>query len=201
MTEALAAPGRLERRKARTRAAIIDAATALFHERGFEETSIQQIAERADTGVGTLYGYFGSKDQILREVLHFARDEALERYMAAIDETTPWIDRLCTALGVLVDYFRENRTMLTAAFHVATREAPQIDGREAVWLYNAYLSLLEDGIAAGEFRQVPADATVRLLINAYTTAALGIGTWAGRGDDPKLMAELDELVRGLVLKR
>ncbi len=120
--------------------------------------------------------------------------------MAAIDETTPWIDRLCTALGVLVDYFRENRTMLTAAFHVATRETPQIDGREAVWLYNAYLSLLEDGIAAGEFRQVPADATVRLLINAYTTAALGIGTWAGRGDDPKLMAELDELVRGLVLK-
>ncbi len=77
MTEALVAPGRLERRKARTRAAIIDAATALFHERGFEETSIQQIAERADTGVGTLYGYFGSKDQILREVLHLARNEAL----------------------------------------------------------------------------------------------------------------------------
>ena len=49
MTTVAPAPGRLERRKARTRAAIISAASKLFHERGYEDTSIQQIAELADT--------------------------------------------------------------------------------------------------------------------------------------------------------
>ena len=85
---AIQGPGRLERRKARTRAAIISSASKLFHDRGFEETSIQHIAELADTGVGTLYGYFESKDDILREVLQTERDEALEQYFASIDERT-----------------------------------------------------------------------------------------------------------------
>lgn len=189
-----AAPGRLERRKARTRAAIIKSATDLFHKRGFEETSIQQIAEAADTGVGTLYGYFHSKEDILREVLVLARNEAFERYLGAIDETTPAIDRLCTALRTVVVFFRENRTMLTATFHLAT------DPEQAVWLYQSYRALLQDGIARGDFPRVPVDTTVRLLIGAYAAAALGIGAWAGRGDDPAVISELDELVRCLLAR-
>jgi AcrR family transcriptional regulator len=196
-----APPGRLQRRKARTRASIIDAATALFHERGYEETSIQQIAERADTGVGTLYGYFPSKDEILREVLVLARNEAAERYLAAVDATTPAIDRLCAALGTLVEFFRANRTMLTAAFQLDTRPGSAIQPQQAVWLYQSYTALLREGIASGDFAPVPVDTTVRLLINAYTTAALGIGAWAGRGDDPALIEELHQLVRVLLVVR
>ena len=80
---------RLERRKARTRATILEAAGALFRDNGYEETSIQQIAERADTGVGTLYGYFASKEEMLHEVLRQHSDEAIERYQASVDESTP----------------------------------------------------------------------------------------------------------------
>ncbi|MEO9254346.1 MAG: helix-turn-helix domain-containing protein, partial [Tepidiformaceae bacterium] len=83
-TTQTAQPGRLERRKARTRAAILTAASRLFHERGYEDTSIQQVAERADTGVGTLYGYFASKEDILRAVLDDQRDEAIARYQSSI---------------------------------------------------------------------------------------------------------------------
>ena len=110
----LSSPGRLERRKARTRASIITAASKLFHERGYEETSIQHIAELADTGVGTLYGYFSSKDEILREVLQTERDEALDRYFASIDRTTPYMERACMAVLALAAYLRNNRTILTA---------------------------------------------------------------------------------------
>src|SRR4026209_1050501 len=87
-----ASPGGLGRRKARTRAAMVSAASSLFHERGYEETSIQHIAELADTGVGTLYGYFESKDEILREVLQTERDEALEAYFAGIAGAKSYLD-------------------------------------------------------------------------------------------------------------
>ncbi|MCA9823169.1 MAG: helix-turn-helix transcriptional regulator, partial [Dehalococcoidia bacterium] len=60
---------RLERRKARTRASILSAAEQLFGSRGYDDTSIAQIAETADTGVGTVYGYFASKAEILQAVL------------------------------------------------------------------------------------------------------------------------------------
>lgn len=200
MTQVASAPGRLERRKARTRAAIVAAATRLFHEKGYEETSIQQIAEVADTGVGTLYGYFASKDEILREVLHQARNEALGKYLAAIDDRTPAIDRVCRALDSLDAYLRGNRRILLAVFQVAARNRP-VDEEQAVWLYNQFSELLTEGISRGELRRVPVDATVRMLVTTYMTASLGIGAWHGREDDPALRDELEALTRGLLEPR
>ena len=200
MTQVANVPGRLERRKARTRAAIVAAATRLFHEKGYEETSIQQIAERADTGVGTLYGYFASKDDILREVLHRARNEALGKYLATIDEQTPSIDRVCRALDSLAAYLRNNRRILVAVFQVAARNRP-VDEEQAAWLYNQFSELLTEGIARGELRAVPVDATVRMLVTTYMTASLGIGAWHGREDDRALAEDLESLTRALLEPR
>ncbi len=200
MTQTAGAPGRLERRKARTRAAIVASATRLFHEQGYEQTSIQQIAEAADTGVGTLYGYFASKEDILREVLRQARNEALGKYFATVDERTPAIERVCRALDSLAEYLRSNRRILVAMFQVAARNRP-VDEEQAVWLYNQFWELLTEGIGRGELRRVPVDATVRMLVTTYMTATLGIGPWQGREDDPELRSDLETLTRGLLEKR
>jgi AcrR family transcriptional regulator len=56
---------RRERKKARTEAEIVAAATELFHQRGFEGTTMEQIAETADISKGTLYNYFPSKEAVL----------------------------------------------------------------------------------------------------------------------------------------
>lgn len=61
--------GRNERRRARTRGALIEAAAALFAEQGPEPTTIAQIAERADTAVGSFYNYFESKDDLLAAIV------------------------------------------------------------------------------------------------------------------------------------
>ena len=193
------APGRLERRKAKTRAAIITAASKLFHDRGYEETSIQHIAELADTGVGTLYGYFGSKDDILREVLQTERDEALERYFASIDESTPYMERACRAIEALAKYLKSNRTILTAAFQIGARNR-QVDESQAEWLHLGFRKMIEDGIAAGEFRQIPLDATVRMLVGTTMLAMLGIGNWAGEEDKPQTLADLDAITRSVLAK-
>ena len=58
-------PGRRERRHAETRARLMSAALRLFAERGFADTSIEDITEAADVGKGTFFNYFPSKEHVL----------------------------------------------------------------------------------------------------------------------------------------
>ncbi|MFW5972333.1 MAG: TetR/AcrR family transcriptional regulator [Bacillota bacterium] len=53
----------------RTRKRIITAAIELFDEYGIEETTMEQIAEKADVARGTLYNYFSSREEIIGEFI------------------------------------------------------------------------------------------------------------------------------------
>jgi len=80
-----AAVGRRERKKAATRAAILDAATALFLERGFDAVSVREIADKADVSPKTVFTHFPHK-----EALVFSdEDERHERLVAAVAGRAP----------------------------------------------------------------------------------------------------------------
>jgi AcrR family transcriptional regulator len=51
-------------KRERTRAALLDAALALTREQGFENTTLQQIAERAGMTTGAIYGNFKNRDEL-----------------------------------------------------------------------------------------------------------------------------------------
>ena len=63
---------------ARTRAALLDAAEAVFAEHGFGRTSLEQIAERAGYTRGAVYANFASKDDLFLAVLDRWLDEDIE---------------------------------------------------------------------------------------------------------------------------
>jgi AcrR family transcriptional regulator len=99
MTEAAAAggsdrPSRLDRRKARTRQALIDAAIRLIAEGRGDRASIQEITEAADIGFGSFYNHFESKEQLFS----IASQEVLERWGAMID-------RACAGIGDPAEVF------------------------------------------------------------------------------------------------
>jgi AcrR family transcriptional regulator len=188
---------RLERRKARTRAAILSAASQLFLKQGFDATSIQQIAELADTGVGTLYGYFASKDEVLREVLREHSVEAVQNYRAGIREDTPSIEKVVRGLATFSRYVHENRRLLIAAFYVSARDGGSMENSD--WLLKSYSEMIQEGVDRGEFKKVPVEATARMLVSTHSNAVLGLGIWREVRDDPNTLRELEALTRALLL--
>ena len=92
MAEAVSADGaprvsRLDRRKARTRQALIDAAVRLIAEGRGDRASIAEITEQADIGFGSFYNHFDSKEQLFQT----ASEEVMERWGQMIDRASAGI--------------------------------------------------------------------------------------------------------------
>ena len=73
---------RVQRRKERMLAAIVEAAERQFLERSYANTTLEAVATAADVGVGTIYSYFSSKDDLFLAVIDRGLD-LLEHYQAA----------------------------------------------------------------------------------------------------------------------
>jgi AcrR family transcriptional regulator len=87
MTEPTETPNRLERRKARTRAALVRSAQA-FIARGKLNVPILDITQAADGGMGSFYNHFDSKEQLFQAAV----EDALDTFGAALDRLTTDLD-------------------------------------------------------------------------------------------------------------
>lgn len=95
--------GRRERNKAAKLERIVAAAGELFAERGVDEVTTQEIAERADIGTGTLFLYARSKGELLLMVqnAHYAR--ALERGREAARSVADPVDAVMAVVRPVVE--------------------------------------------------------------------------------------------------
>jgi AcrR family transcriptional regulator len=78
-------PGRISRKRARTRAELLAASRKVFAVRGFHEASIAEITAQADVGVGTFYLHFRDKDEIFATLLEDGLSEMREVVVAAVE--------------------------------------------------------------------------------------------------------------------
>ena len=81
--------GLRQKQKERRRRAVLDAATGLLVAQGYEGTSMEEIAERAEVGVGTVYNYFHSKAELLMALFGQGADELLEQGEAIVRNPPP----------------------------------------------------------------------------------------------------------------
>lgn len=87
MAESNMQESRLQRRKARTRTALIRAARSFIAE-GRVNAPVLEITQAADVGMGSFYNHFDSKEQLFRAAV----DDAFEAHGALLDELTSDLD-------------------------------------------------------------------------------------------------------------
>jgi AcrR family transcriptional regulator len=98
-----------EQKKLDTRQAIMQAAVKLFSEKGFEKTSIEELARAAGIGKGTIYSYFQNKTDILHA---FCEDEMVCLHQELTDNADKEIPLLQQMVRIYMSEFRhitENR--------------------------------------------------------------------------------------------
>ena len=92
-----------ERRRARTRAALVEAARFVFARKGFEGASLDEIAETAGYTRGAIYKHFRGKEDLLFAVYDQVNEQALGRYSNLLE-----MDReLALDPGLIVDIWQE----------------------------------------------------------------------------------------------
>lgn len=155
------------RRVAKTRRSIIDAARELIDDQGYDQTTIDQIADRADIAPRTFFRYFPSK-----EALIFAEFDELRNGIWPMLEQRP--DRepplrsLVTVLADYADLIDANRERLTWGFHIA-REHPGL-----TYEVNALKADTIDRLAAFLAGRLGVDAEADPRPHAWAVATMGL---------------------------
>jgi AcrR family transcriptional regulator len=118
-------PARGTPKAGETRNRILSAALNLFRDRGFDETSMREIAAAANVAIGAAYYYFDSKEALVMAFYHQANDAMHETIETALARKTDLKSRLRAVIDVKFEYFRPNRKFLGALLrHAADPSHP-----------------------------------------------------------------------------
>lgn len=113
------APYRLGRRadgQSQRRKRIIEAAEAVFHEKGFKAARLREIAERAGVGTGTLFLYAPDKPGLLLLIHNEHLHECIEKGFATLDRSQSLIDQIVHIFSEQYRYLgKDPRLSLQAA--------------------------------------------------------------------------------------
>lgn len=174
-----------ERKRVRTRQALVTAAAELFERDGYEQTTIADIAAAAEIGTRTFFSYFASKE----ELLFPESDGRIEAAIAAIATRRPGerpASVLLRALTTVGDESDDMTGRLGALRLRLIRTVPSVRGRALQMQLDAQREIARYLAAAypDELDEVRAAALVGAFIGAISAALQVLLDEAEAPDDP-----------------
>ena len=116
---------RRTRKSDETRTRILNAALALFRNRGFEATTMRDIARESGVALGATYYHFHSKEAIVLAFYELAKEELRDPLERALAESRTLAEGISSLLRLKFDYFAPNKKFLGALFaHAADPHDP-----------------------------------------------------------------------------
>lgn len=191
---------RLEQAEA-TRAALLEAARALFAQRGYAAVGTEEIVRRARVTRGALYHHFRGKEDLFRAVVEDVERELTERIAAevlAIEAVDPWAALRGGARAFLAASAEpevQRIIMLDAPAVLGWEAWREIGERYGLGLVEG---VLEAAMEAGALARQPARPLAHVLMGALDEAAM----YVARADDvagarEEMAGTIDRLLEGL----
>jgi AcrR family transcriptional regulator len=154
-----------------TKETIIESALKLFSTKGFEGTSVREIAADADVNVAMINYYFGSKESLFESVVEY-RASFLKGLFADLINNTSLSS--IEKIDFIIDQTIERKLSNTQFHHILHRELslehrPQLrDAISNILLKNMdpVKTILKNGIKNGEFKEVDIELTIATMMGA-----------------------------------
>lgn len=206
-----ALPQRQRRKDARPQE-LLDAALSLFVEKGFAATRSEEVALRAGVSKGTLYLYYPSKEDLLKEVV---RRNVVQEIAQGAEFVRSHQGPTAQLLAELLDlwWVRFGQTPAAGIVKLMMSEARNFPEIAQFYVseviqpfHDLVAAMVQRGIERGEFRAVDVSATVHVLVSPLLFMAMNRHSLAACtaivGADPQALIaqQVDLLLHGILMR-
>jgi len=170
---------RRERERLAQRQEMLSAALGLFSEKGFRHVSMQEIAEKSEFAIGTLYKFFRGKEDLYKALIREQANTFEEALKLAIGGPDQEIEKLRNYVRTKGELFRSNVSMIRlyfaetqgASFNIKAGLDSELRERYANFLI-ILGSVFESGMKRKRFRKIADPYSLAVALDSITNAFL-----------------------------
>lgn len=185
----------LTQRGQRTRQQLLDAAEAVFGEKGYEQASISEITQRAGVAQGTFYVYFPDKKEAFCELVRVLSDRLRDTVLDAIAGLTDREEMERARFRAFFDFVTRHRNL-----YRVVRQCEFVDGELYRWYYRRFATGYTEGLRAhqaeGQVRPLDAEVMAWSLMGMADFLGMRYCLWERKRPEPHVVEDLLALLRG-----
>ncbi|MBT8202429.1 MAG: TetR/AcrR family transcriptional regulator [Acidimicrobiia bacterium] len=164
----------VDEHRASTRRALLEAAHDLFGRLGYSETTLGDLADHAGIGRTTFYDYFSGKDDLLAALVEESLPEVFERLVAGIPRSLSAREQVGALVVAMIEFVVTDPVFglrLHTEVPGLTSEAQRRIGATHQGLIAEFGRIYQEGVAGGEFRDLPIDLAGHLMLDVVMSGA------------------------------
>jgi AcrR family transcriptional regulator len=184
--------------------AILDVAVKVFADRGFAATDVQEIADKAGVGKGTIYRHFESKERLFLAAAERGVAQMHAAIDAAVEQATDPVQLIRDAITAFLTFFEQHpefiELLIQERAHFRDRETPTFFSRDPKEPERN--EMLRGMIRDGILRDLPIEQITDTLCH-YCYGAIFVNYFSGRKKSLAQQAqELTDIVfHGILMPR
>jgi len=168
-------PNRKERERQRHREEVLEAAEVVFAEKGFYQSTMEDVAERAEFSIGTLYNFFSSKEELYQSLMEMRIHQLNVEANAVLDETSSPEELIQAYIQAKIGLSFKYESF--AKIYTRERMGDRFSNAE-LWrekmgplfeqVHKRLTGAFQEGIATGQFRSDLDPADMALALDGMT---------------------------------
>ena len=181
---------------------IIMAALKVFSSKGFHQVKVEEIAQEAEIGKGTIYEYFESKEDIYHQIFRLSSERYTSIFQEMQSQGTDLWDKIKILCLKHIEFFQTHLDMAPFVFDCQSRPLESL----SVWLMEQkeqrqelVRKTMARAVKEGEIRAVDPDLASQMVMGLIFSVLGGMIFIEGRSPEPETVDKmLDILKKGLV---